>query len=390
MRINAIYNVVWNRKGQVLDPGDKALVQVEIILVDRKKKYIGTGIYLESGQFDKKTRQISADDVSGRLNKRIGDFIGDLRRWELSIIDSGRYMRSEDVDAFLEQKPGDGSFYSFMEDRVKKRPDIVEGTRRLHRVVLKILKDRGIINFSDLTFENIQAMDDHLRSNGLAQPTIAKRHQVIKTYIGLASDRGLFDLGDSPYLKFKFKRGINKIRARLDEDEIIRLINKKFVDPALELTRDIFAFQIFSGCAYKDLQALTWSGHIRKNKGEMWIEGLRKKSGEYYSVFLDPEAIALIKKYKGQKGDFLFPAPPQYRQNRDLKVLAAACEINKLLSTHIGRHTAATKWIRDGVDIYVVRDMLGQTKVTTTEIYAKLEKERIRSEMLNSRRRRGL
>lgn len=88
-----------------------------------------------------------------------------------------------------------------------------------------------------------------------------------------------------------------------------------------------------------------------------------------------------MEKHKGKKGEYLFQAPPLYYQHRNLKIVAASCGISKSLSSHIARHTAATSWIRHGVPLEVVRDMLGQTQIRTTEVYARLEKESIRRAM---------
>lgn len=190
----------------------------------------------------------------------------------------------------------------------------------------------------------------------------------------------LMDVSKNPYLRFKSKRGVSKIRQRLDEDEISRLSAKVFDDPVLDLSRDLFVYQILTGLAYEDLSRITWAD-VRSNGGELWIEGLRKKSGEYYSVYLVQDAVSLMEKHKGKKGEYLFAAPPLFTQNRTLKVVAAACGISKHLSSHVARHTAATSWIRHGVPLEVVRDMLGQTQIRTTEVYARLENESIRRAM---------
>jgi len=382
MRTGAIYNVIFNRKKVKLDPEETALVQVEIILTNHSKKYIGTGVYLYQDQWDQRTRQVVNTNLSGRLNKRIGDFISELRRVELSIIDAGGQMTGADLDNYFKRTARHGSsFHSFMVSEIKKRTDIVVGTRSLHNHVASLLKDSGIILFSDLTFERIQSFDNSLRRSGMSQTTISKRHQVVKTYIHLAEKSGLLEYGKNPYLNFSVSRGKHKIRARLDDSEIGRLIGKEIVDLEADLSRDISVFQIYTGIAYKDLCILRWSVHIRRIEGGLWIEGLRKKSGEYYSIFLIPPAVALMEKYKGRNGDFLFPCPTGWTQNRRLKVVAGICEINKKLTTHVFRHTAATMWIRDGVDIYTVKDVLGHSKLETTEIYAKLEQASIKKEM---------
>lgn len=49
----------------------------------------------------------------------------------------------------------------------------------------------------------------------------------------------------------------------------------------------------------------------------------------------------------------------------------------------MARHTFATLSLNNGVSIESVSNMLGYTKITTTQIYAKLLKNKIKDEMNN-------
>ncbi len=56
-----------------------------------------------------------------------------------------------------------------------------------------------------------------------------------------------------------------------------------------------------------------------------------------------------------------------------LKEIAAVCEINKPLSSHIARYTFATTiTLLNGVPMESVSKMLGHTNIRTTQIYAKV------------------
>jgi integrase/recombinase XerD len=69
--------------------------------------------------------------------------------------------------------------------------------------------------------------------------------------------------------------------------------------------------------------------------------------------------------------------------NEQLKVLAQICNIHKNLSFHIARHTfATTVTLSNGVPIETVSKMLGHTKITTTQIYAKVVERKISADMM--------
>lgn len=59
------------------------------------------------------------------------------------------------------------------------------------------------------------------------------------------------------------------------------------------------------------------------------------------------------------------------RINLALKKIAALARVNKNLSTHIGRHTFASRLLRSDQNLAVIRKLLGHASVRTTEIYAK-------------------
>ena len=48
------------------------------------------------------------------------------------------------------------------------------------------------------------------------------------------------------------------------------------------------------------------------------------------------------------------------------------CGITKVVTFHVARHTFATMLLNRGVDINVVRELLGQKDIASTLIYAKI------------------
>ena len=59
--------------------------------------------------------------------------------------------------------------------------------------------------------------------------------------------------------------------------------------------------------------------------------------------------------------------------NRQLKVIAKMCGIERRIVFHAGRHTYATEiTLSHGVPLETVSKMLGHAEITTTQIYAKV------------------
>jgi integrase/recombinase XerD len=65
-----------------------------------------------------------------------------------------------------------------------------------------------------------------------------------------------------------------------------------------------------------------------------------------------------------------------------LKELAARAGIKKSISPHTFRHSFATHLIEGGANLRAVQEMLGHESITTTEIYTHLDREYLRSTLL--------
>lgn len=78
----------------------------------------------------------------------------------------------------------------------------------------------------------------------------------------------------------------------------------------------------------------------------------------------------------------LFPRISNQRLNGYLKEMADVCKIDKNLTFHLARHTfATTVTLCNGVPIESVSKMLGHTKITTTQVYAKVIESKLSDDM---------
>lgn len=378
MRNICIYHTIFDRKKQTTRPEDNALIQIEIIFPDRKKKYVGTGIYIRKDNWDEKYHQVIKTELANKFNRVIQSTITQLQSAELDAIDAGEPWTPSRVDAILSAGSSKLSFVDFAIKHISARQDIKEISRKNQLASFEALKSSGIQYFSDITLNNIEKFDNDLHRSGKAQSTIHKIHKHIKQYIIIAIKYDLFSPGKNPYQHFKATLGRTGIRPRLDDAEMEVIENIKLEDPRMILTRDMFVFSMYTGLAYRDLTLLT-QDNIRFVNGSYWIEGLRRKSGEFYAVPLLEPALNIINRYKGT-GKVIFKGPDLVEQNRRLKTLSLICEFNKQLTTHVARHTCATFLLRKGISLKTVSEILGHSNISTTEIYAKLERERVREE----------
>lgn len=165
----------------------------------------------------------------------------------------------------------------------------------------------------------------------------------------------------------------------LTEAELIKILKRDFSgSKVMEEIRDMFAFSCYTGLAYTDMKNLTDS-HIKDNA----IIKKREKTGTECFIPLLEVSKNIIEKYKNQKypNNRILPVRACQRMNRYLKDLAKHCGIEKAISTHTARHTFATLMLTKGMSMESVARMLGHTDLKTTQIYAKILKEKVAKEM---------
>lgn len=157
-----------------------------------------------------------------------------------------------------------------------------------------------------------------------------------------------------------------------------------------QLVRDMFIFGCFTGLAYVDLQALQPEDIVIGLDRMLWISNVRRKSGQPFKVPLLPVAHEIFMKYQNDprslKRNACFPKFSAQKINSYLKEIAAQAGVKKNLTYYVARHTfATTVTLSNGVPIESVSKMLGHTKLTTTQIYAKVVDAKLSSDMMKLR-----
>ncbi len=121
--------------------------------------------------------------------------------------------------------------------------------------------------------------------------------------------------------------------------------------------------------------------------GNNWVFTHRQKTQTKVKISLLPKAQNLINKYKlhpmTMDTGTLFTKITNEKLNTYLKEVAYRCGIKKNLTFHMARHTFATTiTLSNGVLIETVSKLLGHTKITTTQIYARVLERKVSSDMM--------
>lgn len=238
------------------------------------------------------------------------------------------------------------------------------------------------ISLEEVTPKFLSNFDNYLRVEyNMANNHAMKIRQKLRTIYRVAIDNGWVSKNPFSTVKIHFDPVERDV---LTKSELAALIQTDMIFDRLEKMRDVFVFACFTGLAHCDVAGLTKENIITDEAGQVWLKTHRQKTSEVVDIPLLEIPQLIIKKYQGMKelNGKLLPTLTNSCSNLYLKEVAVRCGINKTLTFHMARHTfATTVTLSNGVPIESVAKMLGHRNIRTTQIYAKIIKDKLAEDM---------
>ena len=163
---------------------------------------------------------------------------------------------------------------------------------------------------------------------------------------------------------------VDQRRTRfLSDDEARKIVDKCGPDFGL-----LVRAALFSGCRYGELARLLISD-FDSGVGTLFVS--HSKSGKPRQVYLDPEAIQFFAAVcdKRRRNDFILAdGGNRWKKDRAKGMIEAACKAAEIepLTFHELRHSAASRWARQGLSLAEIAQQLGYADIRMTQRYAHL------------------
>lgn len=251
-----------------------------------------------------------------------------------------------------------------------------------------ILEDIYIL---DVTLDNLQQFAAGLHDIGIHARSQARIISGIKSFFNflLLSDYIESDpseLLEAPKIGFK----LPEVLSVSEVDAIIAAVDVSKKEG--QRNRAILETLYSCGLRVSELSNLKLSD-LYLNEGFIKVEG---KGNKQRLVPISPKAIKEINLYildrnqqlvKKEFEDYLFLSKRGKNISRIMvfhiiKELAEVAEIKKNISPHTFRHSFATHLLEGGANLRAIQDMLGHESVVTTEIYTHIDRNMLRSEII--------
>lgn len=217
-----------------------------------------------------------------------------------------------------------------------------------------------------------------LQTNG-----VLKHMTRVKKMINLAVN--LDWISKSPFRAFKLRK-TEVDKSFLNRLELKKIEEKEITGKRLNTVRDLFVFACYTGLAFVDMAGLLREHIVTGIDGDPWIKSYRQKTKTPVKTPLLQPALVILERYLEKVSNSpkatIFPRISNQKINAYLKEIAHICGISKNLTFHIARHTFATTiTLSNGVPIETVSKMLGHTKLSTTQLYARVLEDKISKDM---------
>ena len=340
----------------------------------------------------KKGRVSSASAVAQGVNHALSDIEQRLNALYERTLREERYITAEYLKEqyLLQDKPRQtfADIYSALceEKAAHKSKATTRGFRDGYKSFVRFLDTRGLRRC--LPHEVDKALIEAyrlymLRDLGYKMSSVAvylrRLHQVFRRAMleaGLRDDP--FDLIDIETPAYE--------RNALSAEDLQRLLAYRPHRSVDNHVRLIFLLGCFTGLAFSDLKKLRMEDVYTLGDGRRYLSICRTKTQNGSIVPLLPIAEEILA-YVGQgrtEGLWFREFPVNSHFNRKVRELLvkAGCSPHTEASSHTARHTFATTiCLENGLPIETVSRMLGHRFISTTELYAKVSKQKIAQEM---------
>lgn len=360
------------------------------------------GIKLSKEQWDGKA--VIKHPRKDFLNKYLSAKMGDVNKVILELSYNGAFVHKtakDCLDLILERL--DPEKFLIREEAAKKQALAINGfssrfmmvvdgktkpgTKKLYRdtynKICAFCKDAGtditLLTFDEIKKPWLESFEQFcLRTE--KQNTASRHLRDIRKVFNDAIDDGITT--NYPFRKFKIKKEESKDKSYTAE-ELRRLFAFKSTVPGEQESIDIFKLMFcLIGINSVDL---AYCGKPTKGK----IDYIRRKTGKSYSVKLEPEANAIIKKYIGKEHLVnILERVPNYktyfrRMDKNLKKIGKAqvpgkASTGKALFPEISSGSARTSWAtiaQEELEIprEVIAAALGHHTVDVTSTYLRTD-----------------
>jgi integrase len=223
------------------------------------------------------------------------------------------------------------------------------------------------LTLAEMTPARISEYKSLRRTDGAKPATLARELEVLRHALNLAVREWEW-LESNPFQKVKIERVNNKIERWISSEEEQRLLGA-----ALPWLREIIIFALNTGMRQNEILSLKWSQVDLFRRTATLIE---TKNKEKRTIPLNQTVLEILKSKDRVRNISGYVFTSQTGNKIDARNLLRAFYAARKkagledVRFHDLRHTFATRLVQAGINLYVVKELLGHKTLTMTMRYA--------------------
>ena len=280
----------------------------------------------------------------------------------------------------------DAEFAVFLSDTKGVSENTVVSYKRDLSNFFKYLAQTGINDFNSITAITLSAYTLYLQNCRKASSTISRSVASLKCYFSFLYSQN--KISSNPALKMEAPKVDKKLPEILSVEKVSILLNQPDISESKGI-RDKAMLEVLyaTGMRVSELISLSVKDvnlgleliHCSSKKKKRIIP-LGSKAIESLSMYLKSSRGNLV---KDSDESILFvncSGHPMTRQGfwKIIKDYAKKAGITEEITPHTLRHSFAAHLVENGADLQSVQEMLGHSDISTTQMYAKLSKSRLK------------
>ena len=229
-----------------------------------------------------------------------------------------------------------------------------------------------IDNIDEVSFQIIRTWVASLLEKGISPRSVNRKISTLKSYFKFLIRQGI--ISENPMLKLVAPKSKKRLPVFIEEEQIACLLNEVRFEDGFNGERNKLIIELFYVTGIR-LSELINIKILDVNFQSKVIKVLGKRNKERL-IPLSPSILEELKNFidKYKIENFLFSNEDGKKLYTKLvyrivnKYIGKISSVNKR-SPHILRHTFATHMLNNGADINAIKELLGHTNLSATQVY---------------------
>ncbi|MCK1992488.1 tyrosine recombinase XerC [Peribacillus muralis] len=289
----------------------------------------------------------------------------------------------------INQKKALSSFIEYLQIEKNSSHYTIENYKRDILEYFLFLNEQGLKDITSVEYFDVRLFLTSLYEKKLSKRTVARKTSCLRSFYKFLLREG--DVKDNPFSLVSLPKKEQRLPRFLYEKEMKQLFSSVKKDSPIgkrnnALLELLYATGIrVSECCEIKLQDIDFS------LGTVLVHGKGKKDryvpvGKYAQEAIElyirtarmemttSDAKAHVYLFVNFRGDPLTPRGVRYILNELIKKSAAEGSLHP----HMLRHSFATHLLNNGADIRTVQEMLGHSKISSTQVYTHVTKDQLK------------